>query len=78
MWFHFGRVIGEYPHLDKISFKDTSIIKIDKIENLLKPIIILLIRFQVMEFEFLKQMKQKILLKPEVKIFLLCCSLESI
>ena len=38
MWFHFGRVIGEYPHLDKINFKDNSIIKIDKIENLLKPI----------------------------------------
>ena len=36
--FIFGRVIGEYPHLDKINFKDTSIIKIDKIENLLKPI----------------------------------------
>ena len=38
MWFHFGRVIGEYPHLDKINFNDNSIIKIDKIENLLKPI----------------------------------------
>ena len=36
MWFHFGRVIGEYPHLDKINFKDTSIIKIDKIEKFVK------------------------------------------
>jgi len=38
MWFHFGRVVGEYPHLDKINFKDNSIIKVDEIENLVKPI----------------------------------------
>ena len=35
MWFHFGRVIGEYAHLDKIDFSDESVIKIEKIENLL-------------------------------------------
>ena len=38
MWFHFGRVIGEYAHLDKIDFNDESVIKIEKIENLLNPI----------------------------------------
>lgn len=38
MWFHFGRVIGEYAHLDKINFNDESVIKIEKIENLLNPI----------------------------------------
>lgn len=38
MWFHFGRVIGEYAHLDKIHFNDKSIIEIEKIKNLLNPI----------------------------------------
>ena len=38
MWFHFGRVIGEYPHLNKIKIEDKSILKIDSIENLLNPI----------------------------------------
>ena len=28
MWFHFGRVIGEYPHLDKIKITDSNILKL--------------------------------------------------
>ena len=28
MWFHFGRVIGEYPHLHKIKIKKNKNIKI--------------------------------------------------
>ena len=38
MWFHFGRVIGEYPHLNKIKINNSSILTIDSIENLLDPI----------------------------------------
>ena len=38
MWFHFGRVIGEYPHLDKIKITDSNILQIDSIKNLLDPI----------------------------------------
>ena len=26
MWFNFGRVIGEYPHLNKIKIEDKSIL----------------------------------------------------
>ncbi len=38
MWFHFGRVIGEYPHLKKIKIKNNPNIKIIGIENLLNPL----------------------------------------
>jgi len=38
MWFHFGRVIGEYPHLNKIKINNKSILEIENIENLLNPI----------------------------------------
>ena len=37
MWFHFGRVIGEYAHLDKIDFSDESVIKIEKNRKFIKP-----------------------------------------
>ena len=38
MWFHFGRVIGEYPNLNKIKINKSSTLKIHSIKNLLKPI----------------------------------------
>ncbi len=38
MWFHFGRVIGEYPHLNKIKATDSNFLKIDSIKNLLEPV----------------------------------------
>ena len=38
MWFHFGRVIGEYPHLKNISVFDNPNINIIGIDNLLKPL----------------------------------------
>ncbi len=38
MWFHFGRVIGEYPHLHKIKVQENSNIKIIGINNLLDPL----------------------------------------
>tara|TARA_B100000963_G_scaffold358888_1_gene384681 strand:- start:542 stop:1399 length:858 start_codon:yes stop_codon:yes gene_type:complete len=38
MWFHFGRVIGEYPHLHKIKVYKSSNIKIVGIDNLLGPL----------------------------------------
>ena len=38
MWFHFGRVIGEYPHLHKIKIKKNKNIKIVGINNLLGPL----------------------------------------
>ena len=38
MWFHFGRVIGEYPHLHKIKVQENSNIKIIGIKNLLDPL----------------------------------------
>ena len=38
MWFHFGRVIGEYPHLNKIKIKNNPNIQIINIENLLGPL----------------------------------------
>ena len=38
MWFHFGRVIGEYPHLYKIKVEKNSNIKIIGINNLLDPL----------------------------------------
>ena len=38
MWFHFGRVIGEYPHLNKIQTKNNPKIKIIGIDNLLNPL----------------------------------------
>ena len=38
MWFHFGRVIGEYPHLHKIKIKKNKNIKIVGINNLLSPL----------------------------------------
>ncbi len=38
MWFHFGRIIGEYPHLHKINIKNNSKIKVIGIDNLLDPL----------------------------------------
>ena len=38
MWENFGRVIGEYPNLDKISVKNNSKIRIININNLLLPL----------------------------------------
>ena len=38
MWFHFGRVIGEYPHLHKIKIHKNTNIKIVGIKNLLGPL----------------------------------------
>ena len=38
MWFHFGRVIGEYPHLHKIKVQNNNNIKIIGINNLLDPL----------------------------------------
>ena len=38
MWFHFGRVIGEYPHLHKIKIHQNTNIKIVGIKNLLGPL----------------------------------------
>ena len=34
MWFHFGRVIGEYPHLENIRTLNNSHIKIENLTNL--------------------------------------------
>ena len=38
MWFHFGRVIGEYPHLHKIKIYNNSNIQVIGINNLLGPL----------------------------------------
>ncbi len=38
MWFHFGRVIGEYPHLNKIKLHDNKNIIIENKNNLLDPL----------------------------------------
>ncbi|MAZ46513.1 MAG: hypothetical protein CMM98_02925 [Rickettsiales bacterium] len=38
MWFHFGRVIGEYPHLHKIKVRKNPNIKVIGIDNLLGPL----------------------------------------
>ena len=38
MWFHFGRVIGEYPHLHKIKIHQNINIKVVGIKNLLEPL----------------------------------------
>ena len=38
MWSHFGRVIGEYPHLNHIKALNNKYIKIEGIENLLLPL----------------------------------------
>ena len=38
MWFHFGRVIGEYPHLEKINALNNKNIKIEGITNLINPL----------------------------------------
>ena len=38
MWFHFGRVIGEYPHLHKIKIKKNKNMRIIGINNLLNPL----------------------------------------
>ncbi len=38
MWFHFGRVVGEYPHLKKIKIENNPNIRIIGIENLLNPL----------------------------------------
>ena len=38
MWFHFGRIIGEYPHLKSINIFENPNIKIKNIQNLLGPL----------------------------------------
>jgi len=38
MWYHFGRVIGEYPHLHKIKIYKNRNLKIIGINNLLDPL----------------------------------------
>ena len=38
MWFHFGRVVGEYPHLKNISTLNNPNIEIVGIDNLLNPL----------------------------------------
>ena len=38
MWLHFGRVIGEYPHLHKIKINNNQKIKVVGINNLLEPL----------------------------------------
>ncbi len=38
MWFHFGRVVGEYPHLNKINVLNNKNIEIVNKENLTKPL----------------------------------------
>ena len=38
MWSHFGRVIGEYPHLNNIKALNSKHIKIEGIDNLLSPL----------------------------------------
>ncbi|MFL2661235.1 MAG: lysophospholipid acyltransferase family protein [Alphaproteobacteria bacterium] len=38
MWFHFGRVVGEYPHLNKIKLLNNKNIKIENKNNLLEPL----------------------------------------
>ena len=38
MWFHFGRVLGEYPHLSSIRVLKNTKISIENEEHLLKPL----------------------------------------
>lgn len=38
MWFHFGRVIGEYPHLDRIKVLNNNYVKIEGLDNLLNSL----------------------------------------
>jgi len=38
MWFHFGRVLGEYPHLDSIKIKKNKHIIVENSDHLLKPL----------------------------------------
>ncbi len=38
MWFHFGRVVGEYPHLNKIKLHKNNNIIIENKNNLLEPL----------------------------------------
>ena len=38
MWFHFGRVVGEYPNLNRIKLKNTSNIIIENEKNLINPL----------------------------------------
>ncbi|MBF91376.1 MAG: lauroyl acyltransferase [Rickettsiales bacterium] len=38
MWFHFGRIIGEYPHLKKIKVFENSNIDIKNLQNLINPL----------------------------------------
>ena len=38
MWFHFGRVIGEYPNLNKIKIGKNKNILIENEENLINPL----------------------------------------
>ena len=38
MWFHFGRVIGEYPNLNKLKIGDNKNIIIENKNNLIAPL----------------------------------------
>ena len=38
MWFHFGRVMGEYPNLQKLEIGDENNIAIDNEKNLINPL----------------------------------------
>ena len=38
MWFHFGRVMGEYPNLNKININNQNHIIVKNEENLIKPL----------------------------------------
>ena len=37
MWFHFGRVVGEYPNLNKIKLGKKNNIIIENEKNLINP-----------------------------------------
>ncbi len=38
MWFHFGRVIGEYPNLNRLEIGENKNISVSNEENLIKPL----------------------------------------
>ncbi len=38
MWFHFGRIVGEYPHLNKLEIGVDKNITIENQENLINPL----------------------------------------
>ena len=37
MWFHFGRIVGEYPHLEKFDLKKINYIKVINHKNCINP-----------------------------------------